>query len=99
MLSSWRCMKNDSRMKRLSEQRALAQLLQTKASHRRAVRTNYEFRARDCRACPTPGACCTDEHFVNVQITRLEAVAMRETLARTPRLTPDEVRTVYGRAR
>jgi hypothetical protein len=86
-------------MRRLSEERALTQLQQIKSSHRRVIRTDYEFRARDCRVCPTPGACCTDAHFVNVQITRLEAVAMRETLARTPRLSPNEVRSVYRRAR
>jgi hypothetical protein len=43
--------------------------------------------------------CCTDSHFVNVHITRLEAVAMRETLIRTPRLTEVECRAVFQRAR
>ena len=60
---------------------------------------NYEHKALSCRACPTPGACCTDAHFVNVHITRLEAVAIRDTLARTPRLSEDERRAVYARAR
>ncbi|MBV9957477.1 MAG: hypothetical protein JO360_03615 [Acidobacteria bacterium] len=60
---------------------------------------NYEHRAEDCATCPTRGVCCTDAHFVNVQITRLEAVAMRETLERTPRLTDAERRAVYARAR
>jgi hypothetical protein len=36
---------------------------------------------------------------VNVHITRLEAVAIRETIARTPRLTEDERCAVYARAR
>lgn len=49
--------------------------------------------------CPTRGACCTDSHFVNVHITRLEAVAIRETLARTPRLDDEGRRAVYRRAR
>ena len=43
--------------------------------------------------------CCTDAHFVNVNITRLEAVAIRETIRRTLRLTDDERRAVYSRAR
>jgi hypothetical protein len=45
------------------------------------------------------GVCCTDAHFVNVHITRLEAVAIRETLERTPRLTDEAKRAVYRRAR
>ncbi|MEP6925884.1 MAG: hypothetical protein ABI954_15560, partial [Pyrinomonadaceae bacterium] len=36
--------------------------------------------AQDCGTCPTFGACCTDAHFVNVHITRLEAIAIQETL-------------------
>jgi hypothetical protein len=36
---------------------------------------------------------------VNVHITRLEAVAIVETIRRTPRLTDDERRAVYRRAR
>jgi len=42
--------------------------------------------------------CCTDAHFVNVHITRLEAVAIRRTLERTPRLTLERRRAVYARA-
>jgi hypothetical protein len=43
--------------------------------------------------------CCTDAHFVNVHITRLEAVHIRETLLRTPRLDDTARRAVYVRAR
>src|SRR5690606_41799951 len=32
----------------------------------------------------TPGACCLDAHFVNVRITRLEAAAIRKTIADLP---------------
>lgn len=81
------------------EQEALARLQRAKASYQTLVKLNYEGRAVDCRACPTPGVCCTDAHFVNVHITRLEAVAMRETLRRTPRLTDEQRRAVYRRAR
>jgi hypothetical protein len=86
-------------MRKLSEAEALARLRQSKAAFQTNVKLNFEHRAVDCRVCPTPGACCTDAHFVNVHITRLEAVAIRETIRRTPRLTEDERRAVYRRAR
>ena len=86
-------------MRKLSEAEALARLQRSKAAFQTHVKLNFEHRAVDCRACPTPGACCTDAHFVNVNITRLEAVAIRETIRRTPRLTEDERRAVYSRAR
>ena len=86
-------------MRRLSEAEALARLRRGKAAFRTHVKLNFEHRALDCRACPTPGVCCTDAHFVNVHITRLEAVAVRDTLALTPRLTDEERRAVYTRAR
>src|SRR3954468_11706937 len=86
-------------MRRLSEREALARLQRSKAAFQTHVKLNFERRARDCRACPTPGVCCTDAHFVNVHITRLEAVAISETLARTPRLDTAALRAVYNRAR
>src|ERR687890_1242064 len=86
-------------MKKLTEAAALARLQREKAAYQSNVKVNYEPAARSCRACPSPGVCCTDAHFVNVHITRLEAVAMRDTLARTPRLSEDERRAVYVRAR
>src|SRR5256714_10296200 len=86
-------------MRKISEAEALARLQRSKAAFQTHVKLNFEHRAVDCRACPTPGVCCTDAHFVNVHITRLEAVAIRETIERTPRLTDDERRAVYTRAR
>jgi hypothetical protein len=86
-------------MKRFSEAEALARLRRSKAAFQTHVKLSFERRARDCRDCPTPGVCCTDAHFVNVHITRLEAVAVRETIARTPRLKDEERRAVYARAR
>ncbi|HZH31291.1 MAG TPA: hypothetical protein VEY11_11065 [Pyrinomonadaceae bacterium] len=86
-------------MKKLSEASALARLQRGKAAVQSHIKVNYEPAARDCRVCPTPGVCCTDAHFVNVHITRLEAVAMRETLRRTPRLDSRARRAVYERAR
>jgi hypothetical protein len=81
------------------EQETLARLQRVKASYRSFIKLNYEHAAEDCATCTTRGECCTDEHFVNVHITRLEAVAIRETLARTPRLTESQRRAVYSRAR
>src|SRR3954454_10341779 len=85
-------------MRRLSETEAVARLKRGKAAFQTHVKLNYEHRALDCRVCPTPGACCTDAHFVHVHITRLEASPSRDTLARTPRLSEDERRAVYVRA-
>jgi hypothetical protein len=86
-------------MNRLSEARALARLRRGKAAFQTHIKLTYERAARPCPACPTPGVCCTDAHFVNVHITRLEAVAVRETLERTPRLDGEARRAVYERAR
>jgi hypothetical protein len=85
-------------MRKLNEREAVARLKRGKVRFQTHVKLNYEHRALSCRACPTPGVCCTDAHFVNVHITRLEAVAIRDTLARTPRLCEDERRAVYARA-
>jgi hypothetical protein len=82
-----------------TEQVALAQLQRVKTAYQSFIKLNYEHRAEDCETCPTRGVCCTDAHFVNVHITRLEAVAIRDTLARTPRLTDAGRRAVYARAR
>lgn len=81
------------------EHAALAQLQRVKVSYQSFIKLNYEHAAEDCSTCPTRGVCCTDEHFVNVHITRLEAVAIRETLERTPRLNDAGRRAVYTRAR
>jgi hypothetical protein len=86
-------------MKKLTEAAALTRLQREKAAYRSHIKIDYEPAARACSVCPTPGVCCTDAHFVNVHITRLEAVAIRETLARTPRLDDAERRAVYTRAR
>jgi hypothetical protein len=86
-------------MNKLTEAAALARLQREKGAYRSHIKVNYEPAARACDACPTPGVCCTDAHFVNVHITRLEAVAIRETLARTPRIDDAARRAVYTRAR
>lgn len=86
-------------IKQLSEAEALARLQRGKSAFQTHIKLNYEAAARDCRTCPTAGVCCTDAHFVNVHVTRLEAVAIRETLRRTPRLDDAGRRAVYARAR
>lgn len=82
-----------------TEAQALAYLQRVKASYQSYIKLQYEHAAEGCASCPTRGVCCTDAHFVNVHITRLEAVAIRETLSRTPRLSDTERRAVYARAR
>jgi Fe-S-cluster containining protein len=77
-------------MKPLSEKQALAKLRNLKNHFRAHVRENYEHRAKNCRTCETKGACCLDAHFVNVHITQLEAVLIRQELARlAPRKQSD----------
>ena len=85
-------------MQQLTEAAALARLQREKRAYQSHIKLAYEPAARSCRACPTPGVCCTDAHFVNVHITRLEAVAIRATIARTPRLDERARRAVYNRA-
>jgi hypothetical protein len=85
--------------RRLSKSKALAQLQRLKSAYQQYMKRNYESVAVDCKKCPTKGVCCTDAHFVNVHITRLEAVAIKETLLRTPRLNDNERRAVYQRAK
>lgn len=83
----------------MNEQDALIELRRAKTAYQRFVRDNFETAARDCRSCPTFGACCTDAHFVNVHITPLEAVAIRESIENNPELTAEEKQAVFLRAK
>ena len=67
-------------MKTLSEKHALLKLLDLKNDFRDMIRQNYEHKAKNCLTCETKGVCCLDEHFVNVHITKLEAVLIGEEL-------------------
>ena len=67
-------------MKTLSQTKALIKLQELKTNYQKHIRENFEHKAKNCLTCSTQGACCTDAHFVNVHITRLEAVAIRQTL-------------------
>jgi hypothetical protein len=69
-------------MKLLSETRALEKLQTLKTDFAARIKSGFEHKAKDCLTCETPGACCLDAHFVNVHITRLEAVAIRNTIGK-----------------
>jgi len=81
-------------MKLLSEKQALIKLRALKNDFRDFIKQNYEHRAKDCGTCETKGACCLDAHFVNVHITRLEAVLIREELEKFP---PEKQKEIYRR--
>ncbi len=82
-------------MPTILEQESLTELRRVKDSYRKFISENFETAAQDCAACPTFGACCTDAHFVNVHITPLEAVAIRETLQR--KLNAEELKKIDER--
>ena len=71
-------------MKLISETSGLAKLAESRREFAAKIREGFEHRARPCSACETPGACCLDEHFVNVRVTRLEAKAIGDRLAELP---------------
>ena len=71
-------------MRPISQRKALVQLTRLTEGLRRYVAETYEHRAASCLTCPTPGACCLDEHFVNVRISRLEAVRIGRALDHLP---------------
>lgn len=78
-------------MKPLSEKQALLKLRVLKEEFRALIKENYEHRARNCETCETQGACCLDAHFVNVHITRLEAVLIGEELQKFPAAEREEI--------
>jgi hypothetical protein len=81
-------------MKIISETKALEKLQRIKSDFASQIRERYEQRAKSCATCPTPGACCLDAHFVNVRITRLEAIGIRNVIDTFP---SDERRKIYRR--
>ena len=68
-------------MKPISQTKALARLKTLKDDFKEHISDTFEHRATSCLTCETQGACCLDAHFVNVHISRLEAVAIRQTIA------------------
>ena len=71
-------------MKTLSESAGLEKLGEIRERFRRQISDGYERNAMSCAECSTPGACCLDAHFVNVRISRLEAVAIKRKLKSLP---------------
>jgi len=67
-------------MKTLAETKAVNKLKSLKADYKKLISDEYETRAKNCLTCETKGACCLDEHFVNVHITKLEAVLIDKKL-------------------
>ena len=55
------------------------------------ISENYEHRAKSCLTCETQGSCCLDAHFVNVHISKLEAVKIRKSLSRLPLRKQQEI--------
>ena len=67
-------------MKRLSETNALVRLSKIREDFRHEIAEGFEHRAKGCSTCEAPGSCCVDEHFVNVRVSALEGVAIRQTV-------------------
>ena len=68
-------------MRLISESSGIERLRHIREDFRQDVAARFEHRAKPCSTCETPGACCLDEHFVNVRISRLEAAAIRNAVA------------------
>lgn len=67
-------------MKTLDQNKAILELAKLRESFRNLIESEYESNAKDCLTCDVQGSCCTDAHFVNVHISRLEGVAMSRAL-------------------
>lgn len=71
-------------MKMLAETKALEKLKSLKTAYKKRISNDYGHRAKSCLTCETKGLCCLDEHFVNVHITKLEAVLIKKELQNFP---------------
>lgn len=69
----------------ISETQGIEMLATLRDDFARVIREGYEHAAQACSKCQTPGACCLDEHFVNVRITRLDAAAIKQRLGELPK--------------
>ncbi|MEW6734925.1 MAG: hypothetical protein AB1489_26785 [Acidobacteriota bacterium] len=84
-------------MRDLEEAKALVQLRRSKQRFAQYIQDNYAYKAVDCRTCTT--ICCIDDHFVNINITRLEARAIWQTLSNSPRISAEKFNEIIKRAR
>jgi hypothetical protein len=71
-------------MRPLSRTKALLQLAELRQTFRSEITGDFEHRAKSCGTCETKGACCLDEHFVNVRISRLDAEAVNGVINGLP---------------
>lgn len=78
-------------MKRQTLHQALKGLKSLKQDFQTLIQASFEHSAKDCLTCEVQGICCTDAHFVNVHITRLEAVAIKKTLEKLPSEKQQEI--------
>jgi len=67
-------------IKLISESRGIDRLAEIREEFRSDIATTFEHRAKPCSTCQTPGICCSDEHFVNVRVSRIEAAAIRNAV-------------------
>lgn len=81
-------------MKPLSKSVGIERLSKIRERFRQEIAAGFEYRAMPCSTCSTPGACCLDEHFVNVRISRLEAAAIRRAVEE---LDPESRISVFAR--
>lgn len=78
-------------MKLLSEKKAIERLKSLISNFRSEI-SNFERRAKDCASCDVNGSCCLDAHFVNVHISRLEAVVINDAMDKMPDIRRRAVR-------
>lgn len=79
-------------MRLIGESIAIKRLRDLKDAYKALVAEDYEHAAKSCGTCKTRGACCLDAHFVNVHISRLEAVAINRIIAELPEERRSRVR-------
>lgn len=84
-------------MHKLPETKALIQLRRVKQGFSDYITQNYSAKAKDCRTCTT--VCCQDSSFVNVNITRLEALAIWQTLKNSSRISSEKFQEIIERTR
>jgi len=81
-------------MRAKSKSSLIKSLATIRDEFRAKISGEYEIRAQPCAKCMTPGICCTDRHFVNVEISELEAEAIYRSIQR---LDPKLQARIFGR--
>lgn len=79
-------------MRLISERKALERLNELISDFKSEISDSYEHRAKDCATCEVKGSCCLDAHFVNVHVSRLEAVNARNKIAALPPVLRERVK-------